>query len=136
MADADKKTCTSCHEQMPASNFARQGKRRRSKCMPCQRAYNRTYRASLTAEERKFQSIKYNYGVTREQYIDILLEQDFRCPICTKPLDFAKLQTDHCHEGGHLRGILDVKCNTALGKFDDNIATLSRAQAYLETRNA
>jgi len=127
------KNCTQCGETKAIANFHKAGKYRKSACADCIKAINKSYRDSKTPDEQKFQSIKYNYGVTRERYIDTLLAQDFRCPICTEPLDFSgRLATDHCHETGAFRGVLDYTCNTALGKFRDNIATLSRAQAYLE----
>jgi hypothetical protein len=131
------KTCTQCGETKAVTDFHKAGKYRKSRCAHCTRLDNRSYRESKTADELRFQSIKYNYGLTREQYIDLALDQDFRCPICTEPLDFSgKLAVDHDHETGVVRGILDYSCNTALGKFKDNIATLSRAQAYLEANSA
>lgn len=143
MADAHKKTCTRCGELKPVSDFYTAGRRAaggskylKPECKICTRAGGKRYRESLTPDERRFQSIKYNYGIGRDEYIDMLLAQDFKCPICTKPLDFETLQLDHCHETGQVRGILDIKCNTALGKFEDNIATLTRAQAYLEVARA
>lgn len=92
----------------------------------------REYNDSLGAEARKFKAIKGRYGITRDQYIDMMLAQDFRCPICTRPVEADRWVVDHCHSTGKVRGLLDQSCNTFLGKARDNIATLSRAQVYLE----
>jgi hypothetical protein len=121
-----------CGDSKPIESFHKQGKYRRGYCRDCGVTRNRKYVQSQTPEQRRFYKIKQTYGLSRDDYIDILLRQDFRCPVCTAPLSFSGLHTDHCHETGKVRGILDVSCNTALGKFKDNIATLSRAQAYLE----
>src|SRR5437899_7962717 len=134
MADADKKTCATCGEPKPILSFGRAGEDARSSCSECISEINKKYRESKTSDELKFISIKSNYGIDREGFIDLLIEQDFKCPICLDPLDFQKLHTDHSHETGKVRGILDPRCNTALGKFKDNVATLTRAQAYLEVR--
>jgi hypothetical protein len=96
------------------------------------RKANKAWRDTKTPEERRFYSILKRYGLTREQYIDMMLEQDFRCPVCTDPVEASKWAVDHCHESGKVRGLLDYNCNTMLGKAHDNVATLSRAQVYLE----
>lgn len=145
MADADNKTCTKCRELKPVSDFrARKLKSGtasfESKCIPCEREYKRDWKRNKgptgTASSRRDRKRELTYGITRDEMINILLEQDFRCPICLNPLNFEKMCVDHSHETGKVRGMLDPSCNTALGKFKDNVATLSRAQVYLEVNSA
>ena len=52
------------------------------------------------------------------------------CPICRR--ETRRWVLDHDHRTGRFRGWLCNGCNTALGKFADDAATLRRAAAYLE----
>lgn len=141
MADADKRTCPKCHEQKSASEFTlRKSGRFDPYCRDCNRAYQREWKnrkyAKMSKHERKAQALRNTYGMSVDDLIDMLLEQDFCCPICTKPLDFEKLNVDHNHDTGSIRGVLDPACNTALGKFGDSVETLQRAQNYLTERGS
>lgn len=142
MALTDKKICSGCGESKGLDSFGERKARGKtylkSRCIDCERTYQRDWKRARgpvgTEDYRRAKRREQLYGITREDTIDMLLEQDFCCPICTKPMDFSKLCVDHSHETSNVRGILDQNCNSALGKFGDNIATLSRAQVYLEVR--
>ena len=71
------------------------------------------------------------YGVTPEHMM--MFEEIFgdACHICFKPM--SRIEVDHCHSTGRIRGLLCINCNTGLGKFKDDIATLQRAIDYLST---
>lgn len=69
------------------------------------------------------------YGVTRDQFEDMIKKQDNRCAICLKIL--KKFVIDHNHETGKVRGILCWSCNTLLGMAGDDIAILKRSVKYL-----
>lgn len=72
---------------------------------------------------------QYRYGITDEDYGELLKSQDGKCAICGIE---AKLNIDHCHDNGHVRGLLCNQCNTALGLFKDNINNLLTAIEYLK----
>jgi len=76
------------------------------------------------------------YGMTLEEFDQMLVEQDNRCKICRKTFDpevyALKPHVDHCHAGGNVRGVLCFSCNVGLGKFYDNIDFLKAAITYLE----
>lgn len=55
------------------------------------------------------------------------------CIICQRT--DRKLVLDHNHETNEFRGWLCDGCNSALGKFDDDIQKLQRAIAYLKGEN-
>lgn len=82
--------------------------------------------------ETDFKSrLKRTYGITFEQYKEILLHQSGVCAICARPQS-AKLHVDHCHITGKVRGLLCGSCNRALGLMKDNIDFLSKAITYLQ----
>jgi hypothetical protein len=43
----------------------------------------------------------------------------------------TRMVVDHCHSTNKVRGILCDLCNTALGKFHDDVNLLSNAIGYL-----
>jgi len=51
----------------------------------------------------------------------LLLEQEYRCKICSKPLEHEKntnRHIDHSHKTKLVRGILCATCNIILGKVE------------------
>lgn len=56
------------------------------------------------------------------------------CEICGRPDggNGKPLAVDHCHVTGHVRGLLCMLCNTALGKLQDSPDLLRKAIEYLE----
>lgn len=58
------------------------------------------------------------------------------CEICSRPnTENRDLCLDHCHETGKFRGWLCHPCNTALGRFDDNLAGITRAFEYVKNNS-
>lgn len=79
--------------------------------------------------------LKHEYGITLEEYNQLLLAQNNACAICkrTEPTGY-NWHVDHCHTKGSIRGLLCSKCNQGLGLFEDNLAVLKEAIKYLEDR--
>ena len=78
--------------------------------------------------------LKRKYGISYQDYEDILHQQGGGCAICgeTKPFKGKRfLNVDHCHSTKQVRGILCQPCNTALGKFKDSTDLLTKAITYL-----
>lgn len=76
------------------------------------------------------------YGLTYDQVEQ--LENQTHCPICgTEFTKERKSQRcfDHCHSTGQFRGVICVRCNTALGMMNDNVQSLKNAITYLEVVN-
>lgn len=157
----DNPTCQDCSEKLiVGSNWSEsQFGYKRYVCMPCwtkrQKRYNQKNpehtrkirkdslikRVSGWSDERKeIERIrKYNrwlnrkYGISIQEYEKILESQNNRCAICkqSEPNGKGVFHVDHCHNNGHVRGILCAKCNILLGHADDNIVTLMSAIEYL-----
>lgn len=80
--------------------------------------------------------------LTLVEFNEMFARQRGRCALCgfhgrkgwLRKGDRRKgwLVVDHCHETGHVRGLLCGDCNTALGRFGDDPGRLRRAAEYLE----
>ena len=60
------------------------------------------------------------------------LDQEFKCLICSAVCEEDKLNVDHCHTNGNVRGLLCGNCNKGLGSFKENTNSLKNAIKYLE----
>ena len=97
--------------------------------------YHRARRAEpATKKAERSGYLKRKYGITVEQYDELLASQGGRCAICRRePRPDISLHLDHDHESGQLRGILCFRCNNALGDFDDDPTLLQAALGYLRS---
>lgn len=96
--------------------------------------YQKSDRNRLQANRRR-SHIKNTYGITVEEYEQMLAAQNNRCAICKtdKPSGPGKkLFVDHDHETGTVRGLLCCKCNFMIGHAVDGIPTLRAAVRYLK----
>lgn len=69
--------------------------------------------------------------MTEDEYNELWNAQEGLCAICQKKCIKA-LAIDHCHKTNNVRGLLCMKCNTALGSFNDDVILLKRAIEYIE----
>ncbi len=101
-------------------------------------ASNRKRYNLLSLEEKRKRNRKQQislYGLTVEQYDDILIQQNCVCAICGKPEKSSSkgvLSIDHDHTTGKVRGLLCDTCNSGLGHFYDSIDLLQGAMLYLK----
>jgi hypothetical protein len=74
------------------------------------------------------------YGITLEQYDELLARQDNKCPVCLKhESEFTiKLAVDHDHKSGEVRGLLCNYCNHRMVGRHRDPALLRRIADYLE----
>lgn len=115
-------------------------KKWRSKNKEALKVYRHKWRKSNPEKYRRIQTntyLKKTYGITSTEYNQILLSQNGRCAICSKPVSEFKrnLHVDHSHITGENRGLLCVKCNTGIGCFDENPHLLEKAKTYLKHFN-
>lgn len=102
--------------------------------------YDERYRMNLRSEckecraiRSRFDTIKRKYGLSREEYTDLLESQGGVCAICAKgPTVYDYLSVDHNHDTGEVRGLLCHPCNAGIGKLGDSIQRLRAAISYLE----
>lgn len=140
--------CRVCHQTLDISKFAPNRITKsgylsiESRCYDCQsarrrkgapRPKNRTPRSEIIGStDRAVIHRLSKYGLTKEAFDQMMLDQKNACAICLTPFTSAKFtHIDHCHTTGQVRGILCFGCNTSLGKLGDSIDNLKRAIAYL-----
>ena len=58
--------------------------------------------------------LKRRYGITQEQYDALLRSQGGKCGICKCLPGRKRLCVDHDHATGRIRGLLCVRCNSAV----------------------
>ena len=77
-------------------------------------------------------NLQRKYGITLADYNRMLKTQGGRCAICgRKPSKTRRLDVDHSHKSGRIRGLLCHRDNRGLAWFSDNPATLRAAADYL-----
>jgi len=80
----------------------------------CKNCHNDRSRLTVTPEQRRERGLFGRYGITTEQYNEMLASQHGVCKICHKPPKNKPLYVDHDHETGEVRGLLCAHCNSCL----------------------
>lgn len=76
------------------------------------------------------------YGVTLEEKLQMLANQQNACGICRIPItNGQQAALDHCHKTGNVRAVLCKKCNSLLGFANDDVQILTNAILYLQYFN-
>ena len=129
------KTCKGCKETKPVEQFYKELRNRdglQGKCRVCTDLRTKEWQRVNKDKVRQYQ-LKSKYGLSIDGYEQMLAKQGGKCAICsTKDPGKPKFSVDHCHTTGAVRGLLCDQCNTALGKFYDEIERLKSAIRYLE----
>lgn len=69
------------------------------------------------------------YGISVDEYDQLLTHQNFVCALCSGTKRFV---VDHNHFNGRVRGLLCYRCNTGIGHaYDDEPEALERTYLYL-----
>ena len=81
------------------------------------------------------------YGINNEDYINLLIKQEYKCVICKIHEDdllknnnkiYFPLCIDHSHKTNKVRGLLCHKCNRSIGLLNDDSSILYNAFKYLK----
>ena len=98
------------------------------------------YQAHLSCKncekERKLRShLERTYGLTLEDYEEMVFEQDNKCYLCgEEPSDvYGRLVVDHCHHTGKVRKLLCRMCNIHLSKIEACPEYFNRVKEYLDS---
>jgi hypothetical protein len=80
-------------------------------------------------ESAKYYAIRKNYGLTREEYDELISIYNSSCGACGSTVSIC---VDHDHDTGIVRGMLCRKCNAALGLLGDKIDGVLNLLEYLD----
>lgn len=112
--------------------------KKRWKNNPDRRKHRDRYISDNPEKIREYQ-IKFLYGLSFEEYRELVVLQNNRCAICglrekRKNYRTGKVQNlsvDHNHKTGKVRELLCSNCNRALGLLKESEELLLRVIAYI-----
>ena len=136
------KRCTWCKRTKHINLFYKRNNRKNGITSRCGECINKIERDKYKPGMMRPYDIKKLYGITQNDYINILIKQDYKCAICKKPeSEVTKkhkkfLCIDHNHIDKKVRGLLCDKCNRGLGLMCDNTEILHNAIIYLNSENS
>lgn len=168
----ETKACTKCFRTLPLEDFVKSKQRKSglgSWCKECarkvkresnarvksadpdgfakrRRAYVAKYKsihADRVRESGRARDIVRRFGVTIQQYEEMLEGQGGTCATCKSVPESKRFAVDHDHSccsgqktcGKCIRGLLCSNCNTALGLVKDSTDTLKKMIDYLKEGN-
>lgn len=85
------------------------------------------------SERQRNVYLRMAYGITAQQYDQMLVDQKGRCAICSRlPLGKRRLHVDHNHETWSVRGLLCRRCNSLVGFIEKHGSFIPVAESYLK----
>lgn len=124
------KRCTKCGVTKPLDDFHRgqHADGRRSRCKEYCTNWDKEHK-----RQKRNERLRYSFGITVDDYETQLKRQGNRCAICgtVDPGGCGEFHVDHSHQTGHLRGLLCMRCNQALGLLNDDPKRTQAATEYL-----
>ncbi len=141
------KTCTICgstnqkqiHYAGPTCSNCYRSEQRRlnpNKFLQKDREYKKSLPKETKSERALRYQLKYHYGLSTEQFSELILKQDNACAICRTSFEARpSIAVDHCHTKGSVRGLLCRGCNTGIGMLREKPENFISAFNYLEDHN-
>lgn len=108
-------------------------------CCDCKNKKQRDWFNSNKEKAKYYSNKKYlkkKFGISPEEYGNLLNSQDNKCGICKCDLTEKIFHLDHDHKSGKIRKFLCINCNVGLGSFKDDINLLLLAAEYLKNEKA
>ena len=139
------KPCSKCNEHKTLESFPKDNRYsdgRRPRCKSCIARYLVEYRQRDPGKIKDY-FLKRDFGISIDQYNQMLASQGGLCAVCKKPEYYKhqsgktkSLSVDHCHTTGKVRGLLCGDCNRAIGLLNDSIDLLLDAATYIQRNKA
>lgn len=127
----------------PLSAYNKDKSRPYGRCYQCKKckageAVGRQKADAARYQHRYFEQNITKFGITKDDYDRMFLEQQGQCAICGQPERTPsstggrrRLCIDHDHKTNLVRGLLCMQCNRGLGYFGDRPDLLLAAIEYL-----
>jgi hypothetical protein len=139
-AELERKECSKCKKAKEKKEFSARSARLSGKASWCKSCLNEWRRNKKAKNPKPFQDYEFkrglrrHYGMTVEQYQQMLSDQVGCCACCGKhESEFKRrLHVDHDHNSGHIRALLCTECNPGMGYFCHSVERLEMAIRYLK----
>lgn len=131
-----RRECPRCHSVKPLTEWKltrlRSGRVYPSVCKVCRSELDTLDRVRYPEKYRQ-QEVKTRYALSARKFKTMKEKQGGVCAICKgqRKRVRSKLNVDHCHKTGKVRGLLCSSCNSLLGYAKDSVPLLIRAISYL-----
>lgn len=139
------KKCKECGETGIFNKLSRNKDGLDTVCRDCRNKKRRAYyklnpkkvRQQDVMQKKNF-NLQRNYGITLDDYNELLDYQGGVCAICQQPETRLKhgkvisLCVEHNHKTGVVRGLTCQACNTGIGAFRDNPKLMRISADYVE----
>lgn len=131
-----KKRCCHCGRVLSLKQFNKCVTNKDGWHKQCKRCRHNKYLGTYESPSGRRARLKYVYGITEDEYNTLFDKQHGCCAICGVHQSqlTRRLHIDHDHQTGEIRGLLCMKCNRALGYFDDSIDHMTIAIQYLSRK--
>ena len=151
------KKCSRCNQEKTTSEYHKDSSAKSglyAYCKECARAKTRAWKVANPERDKESQKrsreknprvyrnkqLLWTFGITLEQYEQMLADQGGVCAVCGKTeteihpqsKKVRNLNVDHCHHTGKVRGLLCNSCNRGIGLLNDDPAVLRNALNYLQ----
>lgn len=134
------RTCKKCGESKEISQFNTHNWRGkigwRWECKPCENVRKVAFRAKHP-ERQKAYLRKSRYGITQQQYDEMVMIQCGTCALCAEiPASGKPLVVDHNHKTGVVRELLCQPCNIMVGYREKRPSAWKRVEDYVKGGDA
>jgi len=134
------RTCNICGETKSLTEYYVNNKGNlHGKCKKC---YVKRQQEKYDPLKKRNENLKRCYGITIEDYNEMLEKQDGKCATCGSTETAGRksgrggaadvFAVDHCHDTGKVRGLLCHRCNRAMGLLGDNTQIIQSMIEYLQ----
>lgn len=125
----DTKVCGRCKQEKPVGDFHKSSRKGyQSYCKSCSKEH-KTEWLEGNRDKVRWNQIWTRYRLRKEDFDQLLSDQDGRCAICDEVM--SDPQIDHDHETKEVRGLLCKKCNLFVGWIEVHGSLLDRLNEYL-----
>lgn len=133
MGEVTHKECLGCGETKLLEDFHKNHRHRYGRNTHCKVCKSKQAKERYANGPNRDSFLRRTYGITLDEYDEMLESQGSVCAICGgTPDNGRRMNVDHDHDTGKIRGLLCNHCNPLLGNANDNPYILRLGAMYLE----